>query len=520
MTLSFSRHLIPSTRRKRPSGLSVQPPPESPAQRTPVEIIELILEHYIPIILTEATLPPFRYEGSEEPRDRHRYTRGFETVAHVLRYYPTALQTRRALSNFSLVCRLWCSAGLQHLYKHPILLFNRHVVHYLKVLEKHPQWRLAQDLTLQYNSQIHKRPDHFLSILRNLPSLESLSIVQSYHLHLCPFGKHLDVVQNLVTRLRVLKLYGGHEWTPILKLSFPALEHLRLQYLTATDGDIFTGELPNLQTLQLVQVQFDFTWQNFQRIGGLPSLHTMEVYLTTYKRMDRFLLHSSPDPLLDKVKHLVLGIVEARGARWLRSWRLPPSLVSLTFLVNLTPYRRDEEVDDPSDDGIYQANPDGTFVQPLKKIIYLILPLRQYQNLENLNIITQLNFEDARGTMVERARRDYTDFFHEDQTADIKEFVADYLELVILAKHYFPTASVRTMWTGGFFFFSHMAHAHTYIYPTHTELIPDLASFVNYRLSLPFGTPINPHKVVHLDTQKLHWNESIEYEQEHVALTY
>lgn len=409
------------------------------AQRLPGEIVELILEYYALLAASSFITPPFRYEGYEDSRDYFQWSRGFQTSYHIRKHMTASRDSRQSLKNVILVCRSWYFAGLQHLYVHPTLSSHGRAVILHDVLKKHPEWRLAKTLTLVYDGNMYKRPDAFLSILRDSTALDTLTILQRNRLESSPFDRHLNVMENLTTRLRVIILYGGHDWSKVLKLSFPALEHLRLQYLSANDDGILSGEMPKLQTLQLVQVKFKFSFELCLRIGALPNLQTLDLYLTDHERLEPFSIYSSS--MLPNIRHMTVGVLDGISSISFALWRPPPNLVTFTMLVNLTPQKHQHHL-------LQSAERESNgIIRTLERLKLILADLPKCTSLERFTIVTQLNYGKAEGDVMENARRDCADFFRQDQTMDIQQAVLDYVSLLGHAKLRLKIPT-QTMWCG------------------------------------------------------------------------
>lgn len=430
---------IPRAPRRRRASISTPTSTEIPPfQRLPGEIVELILEHYM-LILSSFPPPSFHYEGHEDSRDRFKWSRGWQTVFNVQKHVVAIRDSKRSPLNILLVCRLWYFAGLKHLYTHPLVQSSQRAIGLRDVLERHSQWQIAQDLTFIYDDMISERFEAFLTILRCSTSLDTLTVIQQYKLDMSPFDRHLGAMEDLTTRLRVITLYGGHDWSKVLKLSFPALEHFRLQYLSAPDEDILTGEMPNLRSLQLVQTKFQFTNAFFLRLGALPNLHTLELYLTDHKPLDMFSIHASG--VLPNIQHLVVGVLDGLSSIRFGIWIPPPKLVSFTILVNLT------SQENPAGSSVIADIEKNGIIRTMDRLKFLLSDKLLYRHsLERLTVVTQHSFgRSITGQdVVENARRDYEDFFKRDQAKDIEQAALDYSLFLARARRImkFPTQAI------------------------------------------------------------------------------
>lgn len=368
--------LIASTLRKSPPRHISNP--DDIVGWLPEEVVQHILDFHVPSVISGHNAPPFYYNG--EPNDRKSFGHTLQVKRYVDEYRKQVRSARQSLMNVLLVCKTWYYAGERYLYMYPTLLSNQHTVMLSDTLKRVPSMRLARDLTAVYESQLGHSPEKLLSILQNSPELHTLTIIYRDSLLVggSPFEGHLTSFQSVATRLRRLTLYGGDDWTKVLKLSFPNLEHLCLQQICMPDNDILTGDLPKLHTLQLVQVKFDVkSFEIWCKIGHhVRNLQTLEVYLTDHERIQAFMTRGCL--FLHNLKTLTFGVIDTRASSGLGDWRFPYNLENLTLLVNIN----HQELPDV---------PDWTLATGMGKLLQNIQS--RYPKMAQVQLVSQYEFE-------------------------------------------------------------------------------------------------------------------------------
>lgn len=199
--------------------------------------------------------------------------------------------------------------------------------------------------------------------------------------------------------------------------------------------------MPKLQTLQLSQVKFKFSFEFFFRIGDLPSLHTLELYLTDHKRLRRFSVYSAN--MLSNIQHLVVGVLDGISSMDFGLWIPPSNLVSFTILVNLTP----QKCKDDYRRGLVPDEAKNGVIRTMERLTLLLADLPRCSFLERFTIVTQLKFRGTGGGGLENARQDYNEFFGGGLSKDIEQAVDDYTTMLAHAKRRLkiPTQAV---WCG------------------------------------------------------------------------
>ncbi|KAK7677506.1 hypothetical protein QCA50_019512 [Cerrena zonata] len=438
-------------------------------KQIPAEIVQRVLKHYLPSVLRAHNAPLFYYREVQEPSDKRRTQR-----AHIDEYRKQVHFARR-------VNRTWYSAALDYLYTYPILLTYRQIAALSDTLKMYPKMCIARDLTVVYDHRLHYSPEKFMSILQTSTHLDTLSIMyrETRDFSVSLFKRRFDALVNVAPRLRKLTLYGGHDWSTELKLSFPNLEYLCLQYLGISDANILCGDLPSLHTLQLVQVNFAASHIVWQNIGNLPNLNSLEVYLTNSAQMFSF-MENSHFMSSKSIKYLTVGIIDSVSSIRMNMWRLLHELIHLTVLLNTklqqVPYQR------------HVADGMSAFLQYTAK----------YHSLKDIQMVTQFGFGETEdreneGTnpgencALEKARKNTDAFFSGRETEDQDEEIPPKVSLGGLACARRNRIKVKTVWCGQCKF-SILAYRVSIL----KSIGIDLAAFVNYSAA---GSTRTCHKI-------------------------
>lgn len=179
---------------------------------------------------------------------------------------------------------------------------------------------------------------HILTIMHTGSILERMSRVTLTDYRSDLPGESLRAYEPVLPRLYKLTVYDGPDTHKILRwASLPNLEHLCIRNMLVPSSQQSFSNMPNLHTLQLVDVAFtnQMAWglDSGTCINRLTNLRRLELFSDDYGFLKIFW------DIRETWRHitdLTVGVLDVRTESLAR-WNIPPNLESLTVVVKVWP---------------------------------------------------------------------------------------------------------------------------------------------------------------------------------------